>query len=288
MATYKIFMDASGDVDLALIQSGEIELLSMQYDLGEELAVCSGADSQDELKGFYKKLRGGIMPKTSQITPFIYEEIFTPYLEKGVSILYLCLSSGLSATYESACTAAQNLKERFPNVDFVPVDSRSATGGMGIMAEKLIQNKNAGLSILDNKAKFESERKNVTMRAFVQDLMHLKRGGRIGAAAAAFGKMLNIKPILRITEEGKLEVFDKQRGEKKAIIKLLDEYLQSGNLACDTPVYVCDSDNPDLAAYMESKIKEVNPNVIVKRKTLSPIIGTHLGPGSVILCFEQK
>lgn len=281
-------MDASGDVDVALIQSGEIELLPMQYDLGDELGICNGLDEQDSLKEFYDKLRGGIMPKTSQITPFIYEEIFSPYLEKGVSILYLCLSSGLSATYQSACTAAKNLKERFPNVDFVPVDSRSATGGMGIMAEKLIQNKKAGLSIFENKEKFENERKNVTMRAFVQDLMHLKRGGRISAAAAAFGKMLNIKPVLRITQEGKLEVIDKQRGEKKAVIKLQDEYLQNANLDCNTTVYVCDSDNQDLATYMESKIKEVNPKAVVKRKTLSPIIGTHLGPGSVILCFEQK
>lgn len=288
MKDYILYMDVSGDVDFARAEAGGVKFLPMTMLVGDDETVCDGLDGADKLKAFYDGIAAGKVVKTSQITPFVYEESFAPILKTGRDVLYLCLSSGLSATYSSACEAAKNLEKTCPEARLYPVDSRSATGGMGILMERMIDNKIKGMTVVENKADVEAYRKKVFMNCYVDDLMHLKRGGRIGAATAVVGKMLGIKPLILITEEGKLENFSKARGEKKAIRAMLDVYISDRDPQSSAPVYICDSDSRETAELLGQMVKEVNPAATVKYKTLSPIIGTHLGPGAVVLCFEKK
>ena len=288
MSDYLIFTDASADIDFEFAEKYNIGFVPMEYTLGDEDYICNGKETEEQLKKFYDCLRDGKTSKTTQINPYCYEEFFAPYLEKGLSVLYLCLSSGLSSTYHSACTAAENLKKKFPEADFIPVDSLYATTGMGIFLEKMAANREKGMTILENKKAIEGLRGSLFANCYVEDLMHLKRGGRISAAKAVFGILLGIKPIITFTDHGTLEMVDKKKGTRQAVSYMVENYKKYGDLESDTPVYVCDSDAPEMARYTVEKVLAANPRAIVKSTGLSPIIGTHLGPGSVVLFYEKK
>lgn len=140
MKGYKLFMDVSGDV-MPDIAKGEVQLLPMEFEIGnDEYVYTGGNDGMDPVE-FYKFVKQGVPMKTSQITPSLFENYFEETLKEGYSALYLCLSSGLSATYESACHAAECLKRKYPEVDLVPVDSLTATVGMGLLCERMIKTK---------------------------------------------------------------------------------------------------------------------------------------------------
>ena len=218
----------------------------------------------------------------------MYEELFTPYLKDGVSILYICLSSGLSSTYQSAVLASKNLKASFPESDLVVVDSLSAAGGIGILCERAINNKNNGLSIFDNAKDLEDLRTKIFINVTVEDLMHLKRGGRVSAATAFVGTLLGIKPIIKVTKDGTLELFEKKKGLRQAVNFMVDNYVKECNLDSNLTVYVLHSDNDAILEYAVNKVKEVNPKAKIKTKVITPIIGTHIGPGAIAILAESK
>ncbi|MCI9403880.1 MAG: DegV family protein [Clostridia bacterium] len=288
MNDYLIFTDASADLVEAIADENGVQYIEMPCASEDGVFNCTGRNTDEEFCSFYEGIRTGELPKTTQITPFTYEEIATPYLKDGKSVLYLSLSSGLSSTFEAACLAAENLNGKFGDARFVPIDSIGATGSMGILVERMIENRKNGLSIDDNKADIEQFKHKMYTTCYVDDLKHLRRGGRIGAATAVIGAMLNIKPIIRITEDGKLESCGKPRGERKAITFLSDVYKEKADLSADSPIYISDADNDEMAGIMESEIKAINPNAIIRRRRLSPIIGTHLGPESVVIAFVKK
>lgn len=120
---YMIFVDGSADVDLQAVGEENIKFIPMEYSLAGEMRVCDTMQDRQTLKDFYNGQRRGDLTKTTQISPYMYEEFFAPYMEKGISVLYLALSSGLSSTYNSALMARENLKEKYPDAEFVPVDS---------------------------------------------------------------------------------------------------------------------------------------------------------------------
>ena len=259
----------------------------MNFSFDGQTFSYSGINEQNEIKEFYANLRNGKKPVTSQITPFLYEEFLSPYLEAGNSILYISLSSGLSSTYSSACIAAKALNDKFSNAKLVVVDSLFATVALGLMVEKACELRAKGNSIKDCKAALDSHCKNIYCACFVEDLMHLKRGGRIGGAQAAIGTIFGIKPIIAFNGNGKLDVTDKKKGTRLAISFLVNKYQELGNLNAGATVYVSDADNNDVAEFTVQKILALNPNAKIKRTKLSPIIGTHLGPDSVVIGFEK-
>ncbi|MDE6047470.1 MAG: DegV family protein, partial [Anaeroplasmataceae bacterium] len=150
MSKYVILMDVSGDIEQASVDKWDLKFIPMQYSLGDEMRTSNGPEAEDVLKLFYDGQRNGDLTKTSQITPFQYEEYFEPYLKEGFSVLYLCLSSGLSSTYSAACLAKESLKEKYPDLDVYPIDTLAATGGMGVIAEIALKNREKGLSIEEN------------------------------------------------------------------------------------------------------------------------------------------
>lgn len=288
MNDYIICMDASGDINKEKAGKNGIEFVPMEYSLGDEMRTSQGCESEELLKKFYDGQRNGDMTKTSQISPFMYEEYFRQFLKNGKSILYFCLSSGLSSTYQSSILAAQNLKEEYPDAEVLPVDTLAATGGIGLLVEKAIENKKTGMDIHEN---FESVKSLVPyLRHFfmVQDLMYLKRGGRVSAATAIVGSALNIKPILKIDENGKLTTIDKKRGNKAAMSALFTYFKENYNPRLGNIIYICDGDTPDLAESLAAKVQEAVPGIIVRRMMLSPVIGAHTGPGMLSMILFGK
>lgn len=288
MDDYAICMDASGDILKEIAIENNIDFVPMEYSLGDEMRTSHGCEDDKLLKKFYDGQRKGDLTKTSQISPFMYEEYFRKFLEAGKSVLYFCLSSGLSSTYDSSRLAAENLKEEFPNLEVLPVDTLAATGGMGLLTEKAIENRKNGMTLHENFEAVQALVPKIRHYFMVQDLMYLKRGGRVGAATALVGSALNIKPMLKIDESGKLITTDKKRGDKAAMTALFSFFKENYNEELSNIIYICDADTPELAKLLEEKVKEEAPRAVIRRTMLSPIIGAHTGPGMLSMILLGK
>lgn len=286
---YLIFADASADIDKAFGEKNEVHYIPMEYSLGESMRTCAGVEPEDVMKAFYDGQRKGDLTKTSQISPYMYKAYLEPYFEKGYSVLYLCLSSGLSSTYQSALLAKEELKDDYPEQDFYPIDSLAATGGMGVLVERAVRNKNAGMSIEDNFNDVVACTKNIRHWFLVEDLMYLKRGGRVSATTAVVGSALNIKPILKIDENGKLITIAKKRGSKAAMGELVELFKKTYDPDCkDDVISIVHADSADVAEELKQKILEIVPGATIRIGFLSPIIGAHTGPGMLAVCHMGR
>lgn len=277
--SYVIFSDISADIPADYAKENDIRFISMRYSLGDEDRVCEEIEAEEILKRFYDGQRNGDLTRTSQISPQIYMDVFTPVLEEGKDILYLALSSGLSSTYQSSCLAAGQLREQFPEREIVCVDSLAATGGMGLLLEAAVQNRKEGMALLENGKWLEENRLHVCHWFMVEDLMYLKRGGRVSTATAVVGSALNIRPVLKIEEDGTLKNFAKARGTKRALNSLVDYYEAASDKKPGERIYILHADSRENAEYLEEKVKQINPQCSVTKMMLSPIIGAHTGPG---------
>ena len=285
--SYLIVMDASADIDSKVFLEEDIRFIPMQYSLNEEMRESKGIESEELLKSFYDSQRSGELTKTTQITPYQYINFFSKLLNEGYSILYLSLSSGLSSTYQSAMLAASELNDEHKDEKVYVVDSLGATGGIGVLLELACKYRKEGKSIEENCALLNNAKLKLHHFFMVQDLMYLKRGGRVSGATAVVGTVLGIKPILKIDENGKLVNFAKRRGNKLALEELAKLFNENYELN-DSPIYVVDGDAKELGDFLASEIKKLIPEAVVKRNMLSPIIGAHTGPGLVAVCFIGK
>lgn len=285
--SYLIVMDASADIDSKVFIEEDIRFIPMQYSLNEEMRESKGIESEELLKSFYDSQRSGELTKTTQITPYQYINFFSKLLNEGYSILYLSLSSGLSSTYQSAMLAASELNDEHKDEKVYVVDSLGATGGIGVLLELACKYRKEGKSIEENCALLNNAKLKLHHFFMVQDLMYLKRGGRVSGATAVVGTVLGIKPILKIDENGKLVSFTKRRGNKLALEELAKLFNENYELN-DSPIYVVDGDAKELGDFLASEIKKLIPEAVVKRNMLSPIIGAHTGPGLVAVCFIGK
>ena len=273
MSKYVIMMDVSGDIVDESIKKWDLKFIPMQYSLGEEMRTSTGPEDAAVLKAFYDGQRGGDLTKTSQITPFQYEEYFEPYLKEGFSILYLALSSGLSSTFSAACLASETLKEKYPELDVIPVDSKAATGGMGILIEQALKNREQGVSLEENAKALKAYVTKIKHWFLVQDLNYLKRGGRVSSTTAFVGSMLNIKPILKIDENGKLTTIAKKRGNKMAVQALFELFKEHYDEQITDTIYLCDADCKELSTLLAEELHKTFPNLEIKQTTLCPING---------------
>ena len=285
--SYLIVMDASADIDSKVFLEEDIRFIPMQYSLNEEMRESKGIESEELLKSFYDSQRSGELTKTTQITPYQYINFFSKLLNEGYSILYLSLSSGLSSTYQSAMLAASELNDEHKDEKVYVVDSLGATGGIGVLLELACKYRKEGKSIEENCALLNNAKLKLHHFFMVQDLMYLKRGGRVSGATAVVGTVLGIKPILKIDENGKLVNFAKRRGNKLALEELAKLFNENYELN-DSPIYIVDGDAKELGDFLASEIKKIAPEAVVKRNMLSPIIGAHTGPGLVAVCFIGK
>ena len=285
---YVIMLDVSGEPDLTIPANRELKFLSMEYSLNDKMLTCSAPESRQTLKPFYDAQRGGDLTHTSQVSPYMYETSARHWLDQGISVLCLTLSSGLSATYSSALIAKAVLDEDYTDCCFIPVDSLGATGGLAVMAERALRNKAEGMSIEDNAADLQEVSHRLCHWFFVQDLQYLKRGGRISAATAIIGGALNIKPLLRVAPNGKLETIGKKRGNALAVKAVVEKLAENYDPASPDPIYITDADDEELSAQVEAEILKLFPDAPVRRVAMSPIVGAHTGPGALTLCHIAK
>jgi DegV family protein with EDD domain len=285
LMSYYIFADVSIDIDKDYAAEHDIHYVPMEYVLGEDTFHCEAPESDSMMHEYYEKLRNKIATHTSQITPNHYIEVFEEYVKEGKEIVYLSLSSGLSNTYESALMAVKLLEEDYDEVKIEVVDSLGATGGMGVMVELAVNNREAGMNYKENAQWLREHADNINYWFKVEDLMYLKRGGRVSAATAIMGTALNIKPILTIDKNGKLQTIDKKRGNKLALKAMVERFNANYDPSVLKTVYLSCADCTEDADMLKALIEECRPEAEVKITMLSPIIGAHTGPDMLSLIY---
>ena len=284
MQDYDIFVDAAADIDPAFTSQSPIHFVWMSYTMDEENCICQGLEDENWLKSFYDAQRSGTVTRTSQATPQQYIDAFSASMAKGRDILYLSLSGELTNTRDSLRLAEPELKELFPDCTIRAVDSLSATGGIGLLAEAACENKKKGWSLEANAKDLEAMRSRICHLFMVDDLMYLKRGGRIPAATAVIGTALNIHPILIIDQAGALVIIEKKRGDKLSLRELISIFEEVHDPQ-ENRLYVIHADAPDRAADLCDAIRKTAPASEISTCMLTPIIGAHTGPGMCAITF---
>ena len=241
--------------------------------------------TDDSLKTVYDGLRNGASTSTSAVNPEGWAKIMEPVLAGGDDALVLAFSSGLSTTYQSAVIAANELSEKYPHRKILVVDTLAASLGQGLLVWHTCKKKESGMTLEELHAWVEEYKFKLCHWFTVDDLMYLKRGGRISAATALAGTMLKIKPVLHMDNEGHLINKSKVRGRKAAIEALAAKAGELGLPGENDTMFICHGDCLEDAKYLESIVKEKYGVKEVLIGYTGAVIGSHSGPGTLALFF---
>lgn len=282
----KIITDSCCDLPIQYLEAHQeiLEVLGMPVHI-------NGVDYIDDLgktldhNTFYGYLRKGIMPTTSQINAYRFEEAFRTNVELGHEVIYIGFSSGLSGTFNSACVAKSLVLEEYPEAKIEVVDTLSASVGLGALLVEILKNIKENTSIEDLKNWIEANRMNFNHWFGVDDLNYLKSGGRISAASAMVGTVLNVKPTLILDSEGKIKPYGSVRGRKKSmafLVSKLEAHLKDRE---NISVVLGHGNCPEDAEILRDMIqKQINPYEIIVSE-LSMTIASHVGPNMIAVAF---
>ena len=280
----KIITDSACDLTKEYINNNNIELLSLVLNLDGQ---CIKDDLGETLsyKDFYETMRNGATPTTSQINAHDFEEEFVKYVKNGDSIIYIGISSGLSGTFNSANIAKNNVLEDYPNADISLVDSLSVSVGQGLLVTKACEMKAQGKSKDEIVQWLEENKLKVAHAILIDDLNHIKRGGRISGTTAVIGGLLNIKPTLVVDNEGKIVQGDKIKGKKKALKFLVSQVKEKAINSENETLFICHGDCIEDAEVLKDMIlEEVKfKNVVINY--VGNVVGAHGGPGVIAAIF---
>lgn len=285
MGDYVIISDATIDLSAQLVEKLGIRVIPMQVLLGGKEYVHYPDCRELSIDEFYRRLKAGEDAATTQISPDSYISFFKPVLDEGKDIIYICFSSGLSGTYNSACIAMNDLREDYPERKLVCIDSLCASIGEGLLVLNAAEHAAAGASFEEETEYIENCKTKCCHWFMVENLEQLRRGGRVSSIEAALGAALKICPILSTDREGKLRVVSKARGVKKAISFLKQRLVNEGYDLSNQTIILGHGDSPELAEMLRS---EIMSEIKVKECVISrigPIIGSHTGEGMCALTF---
>ena len=291
MAEYCISCCSTADLTKEYFDKRGIRYVCFHYELG-------GTDYLDDLgqtmppAELYRRMLAGKDVKTSQVSIGEYADFFRKIFDEGKDILHLTLSSGISGSYNSACIAAEQVREEYPNRKIYVVDSLAASSGYGLLVDTLADRRDAGESIDELYAWVCENKKKLQHWFFTSDLTFFIRGGRVSKAAGFFGGMLGICPLLNVDYEGHLTAREKVRTKKKVIQRIVQKMEENaeGGLAYSGKCYICQSECMDdakaVAMLVESRFPNLNGKVEIY--PIGATIGSHTGPGTVALFFWGK
>lgn len=248
------------------------------YDLGKET----------DINEFYRLVRSGKMPSTSALNVQDYIDFIEPYFKRGEDLFYVSFSHAMSGTFNQLDKAIEQLKQTYPERKITVFDTRCISVSAGLMVEEAAKLKKQGLSDEELYEKLLEYRDKIGTYFIVDNLFHLKRGGRLSAIAAFAGTALGIKPMLTYNDEGGLTVLQKPKGRKKSI-SIMTQYAINEMIEVDQHrIYVLDADCKEEGDKIKDVILESYPNADVHRLPIGPVIGAHAGPGTLAIIFTAK
>lgn len=283
MNQFVIITDTACDISSELLKEWNVKELDLTFHFEDDNVECAGREMP--IKDFYNRMREGGVAKTAAINPDSFMTVFENELANGNDILYLAFSSGLSTTFNSSNIAMNELREKHPERKMVSVDTLCASAGQGLCVYLASQKQQMGATLEEVAEYIESIKLNISHWFTVDDLVYLKRGGRVSPTVALVGAILSIKPVLHVDNEGHLINMAKARGRKASLSALADKYGELRNNEYSDAIFISHADALSDAKYLRDLIKSrynADVNIITD---IGPIIGAHAGPGTIALFF---
>ena len=283
MNNYVILVDSACDISPDLLKEWGVYHKPLHFRFND--SDTEYADGSVDIKEFYDKMRAGGVAKTAAVNVEVFSNLFEEHLKSGMDVLYLGFSSGLSTTYNSARIAAEQLREKYPDSKILTVDTLAASAGFGLLLYLTVEKKNAGATVEEAAAFAEATKLNICHWFTVDDLVYLKRGGRVSATTAFVGNALGIKPVMHVDNEGHLINVTKVRGRKTAIAALADKF---GELAVDREngrIFISHGDCMKDVQELENLLKTRYNATVDIITNVGAVIGSHSGPGTLALFF---
>lgn len=278
MRDYVITVNSTVDLPKEWLEERKVPVIPLKYTIDNETYTDMEGLSSKE---FFGKLRDGKMATTSQINPEEARAQLEPFLKEGKDVLHLGFSSGLSGTYNSMRIAGEELKEEYPEAKIIIIDTLCACLGEGLLLYKALQLKEAGKTIEETAKWVEENKLHICHNVTVDDLFHLHRGGRISKASAVLGSVVQIKPIIHMDENGKLQVIGKERGRKKSLNKIVDMAVEQIKGWDNDIAMITHGDCQEDAEYVAKLVRERLGIENILINNIGTVIGSHTGPGVV-------
>jgi DegV family protein with EDD domain len=280
----KILADSACDLPISFFNDNGVTLFPLKVHLNdteyEDLVTI-------EPKKVYKAIREGQVPKTSQVSPLLFEETFIKMAEQNEDGIYIAFSSELSGTYQTAVMILEQVKEKYPDFNLTIIDSKAASLGYGLIVKSAVKKVQSGASKEDIEKDIEFRCQHLESLFTVNDLEYLAKGGRVSKASAFLGGLLNIKPLLNV-EEGKLVPIEKLRGKKKLLRRIIQLMKDSGASFENQTVGISHADDEETALEMKTLIMDELNAKEVYITSIGAAIGSHTGPGSIAIFFQNQ
>ena len=288
MGAYQIITDSTADLTPELVRELDVQVIPLCYMMeGRTYHNIPGGGELTE-EEFYAKLRAGTMSTTTQINSEEFLRVFTPLLEAGQDVLYIACSSGLSGTCQSALLAREELRRRFPERRLEVFDSLCASMGEGLLVYHAAKLRQEGRDMDQVLAWLKENVLRLCHWFTVDDLNHLKRGGRVSTATALVGTMLGIKPVLHVDNEGHLISVSKVRGRRQSLEALVSRMEETAVNPAEQTVFISHGDCLEDAQFVAQQVREKLGVTQIQIGYIGPVIGAHSGPGTVALFFLGK
>lgn len=285
MNTFAIVTDSSCDFPAELADKLEICVLPLAFQMENREYHNKLDGSEMSPTEFYQKLRAEIPCTTSAVNMDAFLNVLEPILEQGQDVLCPLFSSGLSATYQAGKLACDELTRKYPDRKIYAVDTLSASLGQGLLIWHAAQQRKEGKSIDEVRDWLESNKLHLCHWFTVEDLHFLKRGGRVSSAAALFGTMLGIKPVMHVDDEGHLIPMEKVRGRRASLDALVHHMELTATNPKEQTIFISHGDSHEDAEYVARQVREKLHVKDVVINYVGPVIGAHSGPGTIALFF---
>lgn len=283
MSNYVIYTDSACDIVPSKLEEWGVEHVSLAFRFNHIDHDFLNDDMP--IKEFYQNMRDGYVAKTNAVNAETFRALFEPTVAAGNDILYLGFSSGLSTTYNQGRLAAEELCALYPDRKIITVDTLSASAGFGLLLKLTVDKKNEGATLEEAAAYAESLVHKLAHWFTVEDLVYLKRGGRVSPATALVGNILSIKPVLHMDDEGHLIKVSTARGRKASLKALADKLFETADDPVNGKIFISHGDCLEDAEYLANMIKERGGNDVEIITNVGAVIGAHSGPGTMALFF---
>ena len=286
MRDYVIMTDSCCDLTAEEVAESELTVLPLTFTMDGVSYRDTPGHEDMSLAEYYKRIRAGVQSTTAAVSVGDFLDAMRPVLESGKDILCVNFSSALSTTYQSAVIAADELRPEFPDAKILVIDSLAASRGQGMLVWHAAKEKKRGKSIDELAGWVRDMIQHQDHWFTVDDLNHLRRGGRLNATSAIIGTVLAIKPVMHTDSEGKLTPVSKARGMKQALTELVNRMDALGTRPLENQtVFICHADAPESAEFVKNLLRERFGVTDVRAGYIGPVIGSHTGAGTLGLFF---